>query len=100
MRGKASVPGTDRDTPSAPAPGERPLRPIERQMIDDLEWAESEAEVQRHQGKLVVVHRKRVIEVGTDRRELVARAAAREGCPPEDLVVVIVPRPGLWEIPR
>ncbi len=54
--------------------------------------------MQRHQGKLVIVHNKRVAAVGTDRQVLVTEAAAREKCDPDDLVVLVLPRTGMAEI--
>jgi hypothetical protein len=56
--------------------------------------------VQKHQGKLVVVQNKSVVGVGTDRQVLVTQAAARENCEPEDLVVLVVLRVSLAEIPH
>jgi hypothetical protein len=76
------------------------LNAVERQMVDDLDWAETAPEVQRHSGMLVVVHRKRVVAVGSDRDTIVAKAAAEERCAREDLVVVAVPRDDLSEIPH
>jgi hypothetical protein len=72
----------------------------ERRGVEDFYWARSALEVQQHQGKLVVIHNKKVIAVGTDREVLVSEAAARENCEPEELVVMIVPRPSLAEIPH
>ena len=63
-------------------------------------WARESPEVQQHQGKLVVVHNKRVVAVGTDRQVLVSQATAQENCAPEDLLVMVVPRVSLAEIPR
>jgi hypothetical protein len=68
--------------------------------IEDFYWARQAPEVQQHQGKLVVVHKKRVVAVGTNRQNLVTEAAARENCAPEDLVVLVVPRVSLDEIPH
>jgi hypothetical protein len=76
---------------------------LEQQMADDFAWAEHAPEVQQnpeHYGKLVAVYNQRVLGVGTDRMALVKRAAAHEGVPWQHLVVVLVPRPGLWEIPH
>jgi hypothetical protein len=75
----------------------------EQRMIEDFAWAENDAEVQQnpeHFGKLVVVYNKRVISVGRDRQALVEQAAKEIGVPGSQLVVVLVPRPGLWEVPR
>ncbi len=100
MRGKANQRKASNHRPVASSPQTHRLDAVERQMAEDLDWAETAAEVQQHEGQLVAVYRKRVIATGTDRDRLVAEAAAREACSPEDLVVVAVPRAGLWEIPR
>lgn len=81
----------------------RKLSELGQQMSDDLDWAEAAPEVQQnpeHYGKFVVVRNKRVLGVGTDRMALVQRVAEQEQVPWQQLVVVIVPRPGLWEIPH
>jgi hypothetical protein len=79
---------------------EHVLSEREQKGVKDFYWAREAPEVQRHQGKLVVVHDKRVVAVGTDRQALVTQAAARENCEPEDLVVLVVPRVSLAEIPH
>jgi hypothetical protein len=71
---------------------ERPLTDLEVRMLDDLDWAEKSSEVQRHEGKLVVVQDKRVLAVGTDQDALLEEAAKAAGCPQDELVVVVVPR--------
>ena len=76
------------------------LNPTEQQIADDLHWGLRAPEVRQHAGKFVIVHRKRVVGVGTERDALVAQAAEKENCPWEDLVVVVVPGPDLTEIPR
>jgi hypothetical protein len=79
------------------------MTPLEQRMADDFGWAEHALEVQQnpeHYGKLVVVYNQRVLGVGTDRMALVQQVAAQEGVPWQHLVVVLVPRPGLWEIPH
>ncbi len=48
----------------------------------------------------MVVHNKRVVAVGSDRQALVTEAAALENCDAEDLVVLVVPRVSLAEIPH
>ena len=68
--------------------------------VEDFYWARQAPEVQQHQGKLVVVQNKKVVAVGTDRQALVFQAAAQEQCAPEDLVVLVVPRVSLAEIPH
>ena len=77
----------------------RPMTPTERQQHEDLQWAATAPEVQQHEGKLVVVRKKRVIAVGTDQRSLLAHAATEEQCSPTELVVELVPGRGLWETP-
>jgi hypothetical protein len=76
---------------------------IERQMAEDFAWAETAPEVQQneeHFGKLVAVHNKQVLAVGRDRQVLMDQAARLGGIPRQQLVVVLVPAPGLWETPR
>jgi hypothetical protein len=75
----------------------------EQRMSEDFVWAETAPEVQQnpeHFGKLVVVYNKRVLGTGRDRQALVEQAAKEIGVPGQHLVVVLVPRPGLWEIPH
>ena len=79
------------------------LSELEQRMTEDFDWAMHAPEVQQnpeHYGKLVVVYNKRVLAVGRDRQALVAQAAKEAGVPGQQLVVVLVPRPGLWEIPH
>ncbi|HZW30457.1 MAG TPA: hypothetical protein VFF52_07080 [Isosphaeraceae bacterium] len=81
----------------------RELTEVEQRRIDDFQWAENSPEVQQnpeHFGKLVVVYDKRVLAVGRDRPAIVAQAAQRAGVPGEELVVVLVPDPNMWEIPH
>src|SRR5205807_8381760 len=81
----------------------RKMSELEQRMTDDLNWSESAPEVQQnpeHHGKFVVVYNKRILGVGTDRQALVEEAAKRLGVPWQQLLVVIVPRPGMWEIPH
>jgi hypothetical protein len=78
----------------------RPLTASERNQLEDLDWAATAPEVQQHSGKIVVIHNKRVIAVGTDRRSLLASAAAQEQCPWWELAVEIVPPEEPWEIPH
>ena len=75
----------------------------EQRMAEDFAWAQHAPEVQQnpeHFGKLVVVHGQRVLAAGRDRQALLAQAAQSASVPREQLVVVLVPRPGLWETPR
>lgn len=75
----------------------------ERWMSADFIWARSAAEVQQnpeHFGKLVAVYDKRVLGFGRDRQALVEQAAKQAGVSSDLIVVILVPRPGLWEIPH
>jgi len=81
----------------------RKLTELDQRLIEDFEWAEHAPEVQQnadHFGKLVVVYNKRVLTVGRDRQAIVAQAAQRAGVPGDQLVVVLVPTPEMWEIPH
>jgi hypothetical protein len=81
----------------------RKMTELEQRMTDDLDWAEQAPEVQEnpeHYGKSVVVYNKRILAVGKDSQALVEQAAEQAGVPWQHLVVLIVPRPGLWEIPH
>ncbi len=76
---------------------------LELQKADDFEWAQSAPEVQdnpEHFGKLVVVYKHRIVAVGRDREALIAKASQDVAIPGQHLVVVLVPRPGFWEIPH
>jgi hypothetical protein len=75
----------------------------EQRMAEDFAWALQAPEVKQnpeHFGKLVVVHEKRVLAVGREGQAPLAQAANNANISPEQLVVVLVPRPGLWETPR
>jgi len=75
---------------------------LEQRMLDDLRWGSEAAEVQNnpdHYGKLAAVHNKRLLGVGTERRALAEQAAKEVGVHWQEIVVVIVHRPGPWEIP-
>jgi hypothetical protein len=81
----------------------RKMTEVEQRMTDDLDWAEHAPEVQEnpeHYGKFVVVYNKRILAVGKDSQALVEQAAEQAGVPWKELVVMIVHRPGLWEIPH
>jgi hypothetical protein len=81
----------------------RELTEHEQRMNEDFAWAESAIEVQQnpeHYGKLVAVYEKRVVGFGRDRQALIAQAARELGVAGQDIVVVLVTRPGLWEIPH
>jgi len=76
---------------------------VAQRMTGDFAWAQAAPAVQQnseHFGKLVAVYDRRVLACGRDRQTVVERAATHAGVPPEEIVVVLVPRPGLWEIPR
>jgi Family of unknown function (DUF5678) len=75
----------------------------DQRMSEDFAWARNAAEVQQnpeHFGKLVAVYDKRVVGFGRDRQALIEQAAKQTGVPGQHIVVVLVPRPGLWEIPH
>lgn len=76
------------------------LNETEKQLSADLRWALRAPEVRQHAGKFVAVHQKRVVSVGTNRDALVAEAAEKAQCPPENLVVMVVPGADLCETPR
>jgi hypothetical protein len=81
----------------------RKLSELEQRMTEEADWAEHAPEVMdnpEYFGKFVVVHNKRVLAAGTDRQALVEQAAKEVGVPWRHLVVVLVPEPGLWEIPH
>jgi hypothetical protein len=81
----------------------RKLSELEQRMTEDSNWAQHAPEVMENPeyfGKLVVVHNKRILAVGTDRRALVEQAAKEVGVPWQHLVAVLVPDPGIWEIPH
>jgi hypothetical protein len=75
------------------------LNALEQQLSNDMDWAQTAPEVQKHQGQYVIVHHKRVIAAGSDRRALLAKAALQQSCPESELAVVVVPPAGPWEIP-
>lgn len=76
------------------------LNDVEQRMSDDLQWALTAPEVQRHHGQLVAVYNKRVVGVGTDRMALVRQAAQQEQCHWGDIAVVVVPGQEAWETPH
>src|SRR5262249_47668724 len=102
-RGVAAMPDNNNaqkaTAPERPEVSSRPLTPAEQQQSEDLHWAATAPEVQQHLGKFVVVRKKRVIAVGTDRRALVEQAAAQEGCGWWELAVEVVPPAEVWEVP-
>jgi len=73
---------------------------LEIQMVEDSEWADNAPEVQEHDGQFVAVHRKQVVAFGSDRDEVTARAVRVANCPEYEIVIKVVNRPGLWEIPH
>jgi hypothetical protein len=76
------------------------LTDLERRMLDDLTWALGDPQVRQHQGQFVAVRNRKVLAVGTDRNAVVESAAAQEGCPKEEVVVVVVPGDELEEVPH
>lgn len=77
----------------SPPPHHTPATPPEQQMADDLAWARTAPEVQQHVGKIVAICDKRVLAVGTRHGRVRSEAARKAGCPPWQIVVVIVPDP-------
>jgi hypothetical protein len=83
-----------------------PLRKMterEQRMLEDRDWSLHAPEVQEnpeHFGKSVVVYNKRILAAGKDCTALRQQAAEQAGVQWQDLIVRIVPRPGLWEIPH
>ncbi len=74
-----------------------------QRMTADLKWAEHAPEVQEnpnHYGKTIVVYNKRILALGKDSPSLLDEAAGKAGVTWNQLVTLIVPRPGLWEIPH
>jgi hypothetical protein len=74
-----------------------------QRMTADLDWAEHAPEVQEnpeHYGKFVVVYNQRILAVGKDSQALLEEVAEKAGVSKQDLVTLIVPRPGLWDIPH
>ncbi len=81
----------------------RKMTELEQRMSDDFDWAQHAPEVQQnplHYGQFVVVHKKHVVAVGKDRQVVVEQAAKEAGVPWQQLVVMIVPSPEMWEIPH
>jgi hypothetical protein len=68
-----------------------PLDERERQLNEDYDWCLRSPDIQRaYGGKVVVVHRRKVLGVGEDL--LAALEAAGTSCPPrEQLAIVVVP---------
>ena len=80
----------------------RKMTEVEQRMTDDLDWAQHAPEVQQnpdHYGKFVVIYNKQILAVGRDSQALLAQAAEKAGVPRQELMVVIVPDPGVWEVP-
>ena len=81
----------------------REMTELEQRMLNDLDWARRAPEVQEnpeHYGKFVIVYNKRILAAGNDSQALLGEAAEKAGVPKEHLITLIVPRPGLWEIPH
>jgi hypothetical protein len=80
----------------------RKMTELEQRMTDDLDWAQQAPEVQEnanHYGKSVVVYNKQILAVGKDSPALREQAAVKAGVPWQELLVVVVPDPGVWEVP-
>ena len=76
------------------------LNELEKQRVEDLRWALRSDEVRQYAGKLVAVHKKRVLGAGIDREALVAQAIVAASCRAEEVVVVVVPSADFAEIPK
>ena len=76
------------------------LNELEKQRAEDLRWALRSNEVRQHAGKLVAVHKKRVVGFGVDREVLITQAAAAAPCRRQDIVVVVVPSADLTDTPK
>jgi hypothetical protein len=76
------------------------LNELEKQRADDLRWALRSIEVRQHAGQLVAVYKKRILGFGIDREALIAQASAKAQCPPQDVVIIVVPDSDLAELPR
>jgi hypothetical protein len=76
------------------------LSALEQRISDDVDWAQRSPEVREQHGKLVAIHNKKIIAVGTDRAALLQHAARATGFPAYEFAVVVVPSTGLWEIPH
>ena len=98
-RKSAKYPRTEHSTQKA-TNGPYRLNALEQQVSDDIDWAQTAAEVQKHQGEFVVVHQKRVVATGRDRDAVLAQASVQENCPKDELAVVVVPPSGPWETPH
>ena len=66
------------------------LNERERQVQADYEWVLHDATIQREQaGKVVAVHRHRIVAVGKDHREAIEKALRRPECPPREEIAVV-----------
>ena len=84
------IPESNATGPQVPENTYLPSLDAERQRIEDPSWAATAPEVQQHRDKLVVVHKKRVVAVGTDHDVLLEQASRAEKCPGRELVVMLV----------
>jgi hypothetical protein len=68
------------------------LNERERESKTDYEWVLHDAEVQREQqGKVVAVHRARIVGVGANHRDALEAALRQPDCPArEDITLVFV----------
>lgn len=72
-------------------------------MTADFDGAQHAPEVQRNPGhdrKFVVMHNRHILAVDRERQALVERAAKEAGLAWQPLVVVFVPSPERWGVPR
>jgi hypothetical protein len=62
----------------------------EREAHADYEWVLHDSAVQReHAGKVVAVHRRRVVGVGPNHWEALQAALRSPGCPPRDEIAIV-----------
>jgi hypothetical protein len=62
----------------------------ERQCNADYEWVLQDLGVQREQaGKVVAVHRRKIVGVGTNHRDALQVALRRPDCPPREEITLV-----------
>jgi hypothetical protein len=79
----------------------RKMTELEQRLTADLDWALHAPEVMQnpdHFGQFVVVYNQRILAVGRDRQALVEQAAEQVGVPWQQLSVIVVPDPEIWEV--
>jgi len=77
----------------------RRMTEVERQMYEDLLWAQSDPELEKqYYGECIVVWKKQVVAHGRSQDEALRQAEATGNWPSEELVVVEFP--DFFEIPH